>query len=327
MLACVALTLASCSKSLKDYENATIVDTDSISGAVVFKTTEDLVGVADKDGKIILKPEFGSVMISSPFIEANLSDEKFNEENKKMVEKAGYKEGREYTREEQEKILERLSEQKHPYLVSGYGNNYSRLYNIDGKMLKDYTLQGDLLHLPGLGDSAIWKGGVPKEIELINRNGETTALEDYSFNPFGYRTKDGFTFVKHNGKWEEVWGVPAGRYNDFVVVKGTNSDPKQKTFSFFGPDGYVYLEGWDIVAWKEDKERGGIFIKIKEGEINRGEKRPYRSRPTSYKYISKEGKVQDLPAGYTVRPVSYDKNDADLYGPDGREIYTLYWHD
>lgn len=329
MVVGISLALGSCSKSMNDYENVTIEHTDSISGAVVFKTSEGLEGVADKDGEIILKPKFGSITIDYPFIEAKLSEKEFNDENKKMAEKAGYKEGREYTREEMKKIVENLAEQKHPYLRAGYGNSYSRLYNFEGKMLKDYQLQGTMLHLQMMGDTVVWTGGVPEEKELINRAGVTTPLKDYYFSGsnFGYRTKDGFTFVKYDGRWEELFGKLVGGVNGFIVLKGTNSDPNAQSFSFKGPNGFVYVNGWDIVAWKEDKINGGIFVKIKEGEVVRGEKRHFRSRPTDFRYISKEGTAQKLPPGYTVRQISYDKNDADLYGPDGRRISTLWWHD
>ncbi|MGN1375679.1 MAG: hypothetical protein ACI4V5_03905, partial [Prevotella sp.] len=296
------LTLfASCSKHFDDFKDASIIETDEKSGLFTFKTVDNLFGVANSDGEIIVDPEYKSIVLSPPFIFAHLSDEIYNKEIDEMAKKAGAdKEPKDA--DEAREIMENYAKQEHEYIIPGYSNSYYCVFNSDGKRIKDFALGANLHHIPQMGDTAFYtiQNCREKTIELINKDGKSTPIENYYFTDkktFGYRDNEGNLQMNINGKWHLLWGAPVGSYNGMIILQGDRSDPKKQVFDIVDSNAnLIYLDGWDIVRWIENDDTGGIFVKALEGEEIKGEKRSFWSRPMAIFYIDKNGKLnKNLP--------------------------------
>lgn len=319
--------MISCSSNIKNMDGITVENSDKESGLTVFKTKDDLHGVADADGNIVLDAEYGSISLYGPFIVAQLSDKKFDEELQMAAKKAGVDE----KHMKNWKPSDDVKEIKHEFIVPGYNNIYYRLFASNGKMLKDYSRGGTAYRNELMGDTVIWKSTQNVDSnrdcqQLVTLNGETIDIENFNITPktWGYTTKDGRMYQNMNGVMTELWGKKVGEYKEFIITKGYASNPHSKTLNIFCGNGkFCTPKGYDVIKWTEDPDGNGIFVKAIEGNESRGEKRGFYARPQKHFYITEDGTVQDIPEGY------YEKNPygntVDLYSPDGRMVGR--WND
>lgn len=313
----VCVVLAACKSNINSMKGVSVVESDKETGLTVFRTDDSLYGVADAGGDVVIEAEYGEITLYGSFVKAKLSDRTFKEETDRMIEESGAR--------EDWKPGDDVKELKHEYLVAGYDNVYYRLFTADGTMIKDYSRGGTAFWTSLMGDSIIWKSNlnVDKDrdcLQLINADGETTDIKDFNVTPsaWGYTTEDGTSHTfGANGREMEMWGRKVGEEPGFIITKGTASDPDAMALNVFTTGGeYCYFEGYDPIAYLYDDEGKGLFIKALEGEEVKGESRAWRTRPQKFFYVTPEGKVTDIPEGYTVRnPYG---NDLDLYNPEGQ---------
>ena len=324
ILFCLLLLLITgCRQNINNMNNLTIFERDSTSNLTIFETEEGLRGVADAHGDVIIKPEYNHILLCGPFITVKIPDKEFQKEIEKLAKKAGI--------DDDFKPGDEIKEVKHEFIVPGYGNSYYRLYNSSGKKLTDYPFRSAGLWTPIMGDSIVWKNDYihidPSErgIFIISTKGKKTKIKDYWIGKkyWGYLDSENLLHEKMaGGVWHDLWGIPIMTVRDLLITKGCVSDLKDRTVTVFNKNGKMsYIDGYDIVGWGVDRDKDGVFVKCLEGEEMRGEKRSDSERPKKFFYITQDGKVNEIPAGYYTKD-EYDYNGIDTYlhAPSGRII-------
>lgn len=281
LFAALALLFSACgSKNIKDMENVRIVSTDSVSGIVVFEC--EGYGAADKDGAVILEPEFGYVQTYGNFIVASLS--------KKKVE-ADYAE---WTK----KMADANEAVPHEYLVSGYLDGYKALYTSIGKQLRNFTPQS---YAQSLGpDSIYWKTIETKEIVVTDGSGFN--IDDITFSPEGYTYRIGSALtIKNKDGVHQISGHNMSEINGgFKVVSMEDPLPRVK----FHKHHTLYTPSWKEVVFPEGLEMSSAYTDLKgaDGVIVFLHSRISGEYPSEYVYVSPEGEVSsELPGEYYVK--------------------------
>lgn len=298
------MLMASCGKgNINKMDGITVLGQDSATKLIAFSNEKGLVGVADSTGKIILDAEFKSLEIGGNFIVADLSDEEFNTEMEKLAKKTGLNDDREDGDD--------YKEVKHKFLKIGYENHYSRLYNTKGKMLRDYSFNPTYRFVKTMKDSMIWesRGNVDTKMngtQIVDVEGRATDIDRYSWGEtILFYMKDGDTYVrKPSGVTEMIAGWSPRVYNNLILTKGIAGDLKLNCLNIYKPDGNcVYIKGWTPSKYMEVPDGKGLFILALEGDMF--DKRGPYVRPQNIFYITEEGEVADLPAGYYLEKDPY----------------------
>lgn len=297
---------------------------------VVFRTADDLFGTAKADnGKVIIKPEYGFISIDGNFAVATLSDAEYENIVKKMLKSAGIDENTS-SREAAEKF-----EKIKPHEFVKLGNSaqaYKRLFNADGKMLKDYAYQPTVLWSKASGDTLVWKTSKNNDpsrdaYQLVSVSGLTTDVEaaGYANDTFNY-TIDGVMYVKRPGKEPvSLSGSSLSTAGELFI-----SHDKGETLSYlniFDPEGNkLDFDGWCPVRWKSGPDGEGIFVRLLKGSPD--DRIHPSGREADICYITPDGVISPtLPEGYSVRKDDYYHNVADLILPDGTRDALIWWHD
>lgn len=200
------VTVVSCSKKMQDYDGFAVVQSIPDKNLTIFSTSEGLKGLAASDGKVIIKPEYGSIRVDGKFVTAQLSEAEFNKAVKKMAEDAGIDRNTNIV-----DGIKRMENAKHEFIVPGYGNGYLRLFNISGKMLKDYAFQAKALWIDAMGDSIVWRTERNVDpnrnaYQLLDVDGNATDIEGFKplVDAYTY-TVDGVKYFKKAGCEPEIY--------------------------------------------------------------------------------------------------------------------------
>ncbi len=316
----VMILMTSCGKgNINKMDGITILGQDPETKFIGFTNEKGLVGVADSTGKIILDAEFKSLEVRGNFIVADLSDEEFNAEMEKLAKKAGLNKDSELGGD--------YKKVEHKFLRMGYGNNYRRLYNTKGKMLKDYSLKPTIRFVKTMKDSMIWdiSGYVDPNRnvrQIVDVEGRTTDIDRYSWGDrYLFYMKNGDTYVrKPSGVTELIAGwTPHVHNNNLILTRGITDDLKLNCLNIYKPDGdRVYIEGWTPSKYMAEPDGKGLFILALEGGMF--DKRSQYVRPQNIFYIAEEGEVADFPAGYYLEKDPFYPRFR-LMNPRGRELF------
>lgn len=322
LLVCLMAILGlatSCSKNMKDYPGSTVETSGEDGKTVVFKTPEGLYGVAKADdGEVIIKPEYGYITLSGNFIVANMSDAEYNDIVKKSLADAGIDEIT-----SPEETFEKLDNiEKHEFITPGYkGSAYSRLFNIEGKMLKDYAFRPKALWIDTMGDTIVWETKSNNKAErdayqLVSVSGEVIDIEDADFvgDIFTYSINESLS-VKQKGKPEVILRGYKLRMSGGLYITHDKRD-NFRYLRIYTPDAKeIEFDDKLPKRWTKGPSDKGIFVEIANKE-----------RERDIIYINEKGIISDIPSGYTINKSQF-YNNVELIGPNGREVSKLYWKD
>lgn len=303
ILAIIGL-LTSCGKKMQDYPDYSVEETGGNGGELtVFKTADGLYGLAHSDnGDVIIEPKYGYLSLKGNFAVASMSEDEYNKIVREMLDDAGINEDtspREYA-EKMENI------KKHYLIRMGYdGRRYKRLFNAEGKMLKDYAFDPNALWIDVMGDTIVWKTSRNNNPEndahqLVTVSGETTDIEDDGFSPttFTY-TIDGVMYVKQAGRQEFTLRGSNMRQGGNLYI----THDRGKTLKYliiYNADGQpVDFGNWSPNRWIEGPSGKGIFVELLSGSPDSDVS--WRGREQDIKYVNENGVISKLPFGYVVR--------------------------
>lgn len=167
-LCTTALLGVSCSKTktLSDYPGAIIIQMNEGEKYSVFETEDNLRGLINSDDQtVIISPEYGNVKVVGNFVIAEWSGKEIDDIFDEYRKKAGVEDIKDLDKKQREKLLAELDKHEF-YDVRDSGirpGDYKRLFNLEGKMLKDYAYNP--IFSSGNPDAIAWKTDFNKKAD------------------------------------------------------------------------------------------------------------------------------------------------------------------
>lgn len=300
--AIVALLVTGCTKKMQDYDGVRVIDEYPESNLVTFEIKDYLTGVADNEGKIIIKPEYDEVEVQGKFITATKC-------------------------EETEAV-----ESEDDFDEFDFGGNNVRLYTVDGKMLKDFEENAYTIWDEAMGDTILWAATMHDDpsldvMQLVSADGETTDIEEFNYGNGFYTYKlNGTTYFKRPGEEPSTITGQRVTYTQCMYISHDYSGRVNRLRIYTDNGAEVSFDDWLPIRYIRAPGYDDIFVKLVRGDITNATK---YSGEQKVVYVNQNGISNEWPKGYSLgtRGTPGFNEIIVVIKPNGRAIEPFDWHD